>query len=121
MSLDAAARRRYARQLLLGEIGEKGQVRLSEARFRSGSTSDADAFAVAAEYLRRAGCLEDPDGDEVAVPDASLVDRFAGEAFLRGPAAAVVGAFSAVEHMRAALGLGEARELPPNLSLTGES
>ena len=70
MSLDAAARRRYARQLLLGEIGEAGQERLVLAKFCFEPGSDADAFAVAAEYLRRAGCTEDPDGIEVQVAAA---------------------------------------------------
>ena len=120
MSLDAAARRRYARQLFLGEIGEAGQERLLDARFRQGSASDADAFAVAAEYLRRAGCSADQGGDEVRVPDSAAVSRLAGQASLQEPAAAVAGAFCAVEHIKAALGLGEARELPSDLTLSSE-
>ena len=50
MRLDAAARRRYARQLLIGEIGESGQLRLLDAGFCHGADGDTDATAVAAEY-----------------------------------------------------------------------
>ncbi len=120
MSLDAAARRRYARQLLLGEIGESGQERLLAAGFRPGGDGDADAYAVAVEYLERAGCLADETGAEVRVPDASAVMRFAGSPALREPAAAVMGAFSAVEHLKEVLGLAVAREFPPELTLSDE-
>ncbi|UCH30781.1 MAG: hypothetical protein JSV06_07075 [Myxococcales bacterium] len=120
MSLDAAARRRYARQLLLGEIGEAGQKRLLTARCRRGSAADADAFAVAAEYLRRAGCSIDEGGEEVRIPDAVAVSRFAGTTSLHETAAAVVGAFCAVEHIKATLGLGDACEFPHALTLSSE-
>jgi len=121
LSLDAAARRRYARQLLLGEIGEAGQERLLAARFRSSAPSDPSAFAVAAAYLRRAGCVEGASGAEVRVPDAAAIDRLAGRASLREPAAAVVGAFCAVEHLKSVLGLSGARAFPADLSLSDES
>jgi hypothetical protein len=120
LSLDAAARRRYARQLLLGEIGESGQERLLEARFRRAADGDAEAYAVAAEYLRRAGCVEDESGSEVRVPDTDAVIRFAGSPALREPAAMVLGAFSAVEHLKEVLGISAARELPPELTLSTE-
>jgi len=120
LSLDAAARRRYARQLLLGEIGEAGQERLLEAGFRRGAEGDADATAVAAEYLERAGCSADGAGAELRVPDASDVMRFAGSPALREPAAAIMGAFSAVEHLKAVLGIADARELSPELTLSTE-
>ena len=120
MSLDAAVRRRYARQLLLGEIGEAGQERLLDARFRRGSASDANAFAVAADYLRRAGCSERETGDEVQVPDEAAVEQFAGSLHLVDPAAAIIGAFCAVEHIKEALGIAAARELPSELRLSDE-
>ena len=120
MKLDAAARRRYARQLLLGEIGESGQLRLLDAGFRQGSDSDADATAVAVEYLERAGCSADEAGAELRVPDTSAVLRFAGSPALREPAAAIVGAFSAVEHLKEILGVAAARELPIELTLSTE-
>jgi len=120
LSLDAAARRRYARQLLIGEIGESGQLRLLDAGFRHGADGDADATAVAAEYLERAGCSAAEAGVELRVPDASAVMRFAGSPALREPAAAIMGAFSAVEHLKEVLGLAAACELSPELTLSDE-
>ncbi len=120
MSLGAAARRRYARQLLLGEIGEAGQERLLDAEFAAGAVSDVSAFAAAADYLRRAGCSQADTGDEVSVPDGAAVARFAGEPSLMEPAAAIIGAFSAVEHLKAALGVAEARVFPTDLRLSSE-
>ena len=120
MTLDAATRRRYARQLLLGEIGEAGQARLLSARFAPGKSADMEAFSVAAEYLSRAGCAPHEEGDEVPVPDASSVMRFAGAESLRDAAAAVVGAFSAVEHLKTVLGIGEPRDFPSDVSMRGE-
>ena len=120
MTLDAAARRRYARQLLLGEIGEAGQECLLGSEFAAGAASDARAFASAAEYLRRAGCRETDAGREVLVPDAAAVTRFAGAPFLLEPAAAVIGAFSAVEHLKAILGIAEARGFPTDVQLNVE-
>jgi len=120
LSLDAAARRRYARQLLLGEIGELGQERLLESGFRHGAGGDGDACAVAADYLVRAGCPRDENGIEVRVPPASSVMRFAGSQALQEPAAAVMGAFAAVEHLKEVLGIAPAQELPPELKLSAE-
>lgn len=121
MSLDAAARRRFARQLLLGEIGEAGQERLLDANFTAGLASDASAFAAAADYLRRAGCPESERGRAVQVPDATEVARFAGAPFLNEPAAAVMGAFSAVEHLKEALGIGDAQGFPSDVRLSTEA
>lgn len=121
MSLDAAARRRYARQLLLGEIGEPGQERLLTAGFRCGADRDAGAYAVAAEYLERAGCPRDESGAELRVPSESAVMRFAGSPALREPAAVVMGAFSAVEHLKEVLGIAAACELPSELTLDTEA
>ena len=120
MSLDAAARRRYARQLLLGEIAEAGQERLLGAGFSKNAASDERAFAVAADYLRRAGCREVESGDEPAVPESQAVSRFAGSPSLAEPAAAVIGAFCAVEHLKAMLGMGEAVAFPADLRLRTE-
>ena len=121
MSLDAATRRRYARQLLLGEIGEAGQERLLDAGFRHGEAGDAEVAAVAAEYLERAGCAADQGGTLLCVPEATAVVRFAGSPALRGPAAAILGAFSAVEHLKEVLGIAAAGELPSELTLSDES
>jgi hypothetical protein len=118
--LSAAARRRYGRHLLLGEIGESGQERLMKAGFRLGPGRDADAYAVAAEYLERAGCLRKDDGQEVRIADRAAVLRFAGSPALRETAAAVAGAFAAVEHLKEVLGIAAARDLPPDLTLRTE-
>ena len=120
MSLDAAARRRYARQLLLGEIGETGQKRLLESGFRRRADGDGDAYAVAADYLERAGCPRDENGVEVRVPPASSVMRFASAPGLQEPAVAVMGAFAAVEHLKEVLGIATAREFPSELKLGNE-
>ena len=120
MSLDAATRRRYARQLLLGEVGEAGQERLLAARFRRDEGSDAEASVVSVDYLERAGCAVGVDGDTLDVPDQSAVMRFAGKASLAAPAAAIIGAFCAVEAMKRTLGCGETRDFPAELSLSTE-
>ena len=120
MSLDSAARRRYARHILLGEVGEAGQERLLGVRFRPGAGADEDAYAVAAEYLERAGCREDAQGDAVPVPDADAVAQFAGSAELRAPAAAIVGAFAAAEQIKRVLGVGTVRGFPSDARLSGE-
>ena len=115
MSLDATARRRYARQLLLGEIGEAGQERLSAAVFCRRAESDADAYAVAAEYLRRAGCREsESDGTPMRASSTDAVTHFAGSASLRAPAAAILGAFAAVEHLKEATTLLGISSFPPD-------
>ncbi|MGB8329947.1 MAG: hypothetical protein WCE62_07450 [Polyangiales bacterium] len=121
MSLDAAVRRRYERQILLDEIGETGQTRLLAARFRRGAGGDSGAYAVAVEYLERAGCSSDDAGVDLRVPPPEAVMRFAGCSALREPAAAVMGAFAAVEHLKQVLGIASARELPPDLSLSTET
>jgi len=118
--LDAAARRRYARQLILDEIGEAGQERLLGAGFRNGADGDADAYAVAAEYLQRAGCSEEQSGAVLRGPSPAAVMRFAGSQALAEPAAAIMGAFSAVEHLKAVLGIADARELSLELTLSTE-
>lgn len=118
MSLDAKARRRYARQLLLAEIGEVGQERLIASGFRGTADCEADAYAVAADYLERAGCFGNDEGAEVRVPPASEVMRFAGNASLRESAALVLGAYSAVEHLKRVLGIAPAHEVPTDLTLS---
>ena len=121
MTLESAARRRYARHVLLSEISDAGQETLLAACFRRGDEADENAYAVAAEYLGRAGCRPNERGDEVRVADTDAVLRFAGSPELAEPAAAVVGAFAAVEHLKAVLGVGTRRDFPSDLSLSTES
>ena len=47
--------------------------------------------------------------------------RFAGSPALAEPAAAILGAFSAVEHLEEVLGIAAARELPSELRLIDEA
>jgi len=121
LSLDAAARRRYARQLLVGEIGEAGQERLLGAGFRRGAGCDADAHDVAAEYLERAGCSANESAADLLLPSAGAVMRFAGSPALAEPASAIMGAFSAVEHLKEVLGIAAARDFPTELRLSNEA
>ena len=120
MSLDAAARRRYARQLLLGEIDEAGQVRLLDSRFRRTGGSDAEALAVAVDYLGRAGCSFGEGGTPLELPDEAAVSSFAGAPELCACAAAVMGAFAAVEYIKESLGMCGATEFPEGLRLRAE-
>jgi molybdopterin-synthase adenylyltransferase len=85
LPLDEATIRRYARQLLLREIGGAGQQKLLAARARARG-------AVAAEYLRRAGVTV----EELPEPPASPVDRW-----LRG-------SLEAVAEIKRILGLASA-------------
>ena len=64
--------------------------------------------------------LMDEHGDEVHVPDEETVARFAGTAALQEPAAAVIGAFCAVEHLKGVLGLDAPRDFPSDLWLSKE-
>ena len=121
MSLDAAARRRFARQLLLGEIGEAGQERLLQAGFRSDLGCDEDAYTAAADYLRRAGCVPDETGEPVLAPDVEAVRQLAGSPALRDAAALIAGSFAAVEHLKEVLGIAAARPLPSDLKLSSEA
>lgn len=106
MRLDTTARRLYVRQILLGEIGEAGQARLFAAAFRPGAECDADAYAVAREYLLRAGCPEDERaGTPLDEATEATVTRLAGDPSLRPAAAAVLGALLAVQHIKRALDL----------------
>ena len=120
MSHDPATRRRFARQLLLGEVGEAGVERLLESDFRQEARSDATAYRVAADYLQRAGCVPDPAGDPVGLPEREVVLRFAGSTDLFEPAAAIVGAFCATEHLKAVLGIAEPSAFPHELRLVPE-
>lgn len=118
MSLSAAAKQRYPRQILLGEIGEQGQARLLRSRFGRDERSDAKAYATAAEYLRRAGCTEDASAEPLRVPGSAAVEAFAGgEPRYQEAARTILGALSAVEFLKHALQLPAGGELPRDLSL----
>ena len=94
--------------------------RLLESKFRWETRSDATAYRVAADYLQRAGCVPDPTGGPVGLPEREAVLRFAGSMDLYEPAAAIMGAFCATEHLKAVLGIGEPSAFPHELRLAPE-
>lgn len=106
--LDREARARYARQISLPEIGEQGQLRLSQTRVRCQS-------AVTATYLERAGVeVARGTGAEPAI----AVE--AGDPALREAAAFLSGALTAVEALKSALGAGAPLQLPQPFRLSEE-
>jgi hypothetical protein len=136
MALSARDRGRYARHLLLPEIGLAGQERLLCERVRFAAGASEEASAVAREYLVRAGLTVSARGEErlpeeppageanaarvVSLPDDDAIEQLAGEPMLAHAAAALAGALAAVETLKAALGLARPVEEPwGQLSLTG--
>jgi hypothetical protein len=113
-------RHRHARHLLLSEIGEQGQARLCATRVVFPESADPSAGAVARDYLTRAGLHVAPVGIIAPVPCAAAIRTLAGRPELEPAAAALAGAFAAVEAIKAALDLPRS-ELPADLSLGGES
>jgi hypothetical protein len=110
---------RYARHRLLTEIGDSGQLRLSAASFRLAAGADAQASAWARGYLERAGpCIAEGGAcHELAVPSSTEVSALAGRPLLREAAAALAGAFAAVEAIKRVTGAGQPASLPPGLVL----
>lgn len=101
---------RYARHVMLPEIGEAGQARLAARRLTL--RGDAAAVACATEYLARAGMTTD-GGDTVDV-----VAVRPGRPELEVAAAFLAGAWTAVEVIKATLEVGVAAPAP-DLPLTG--
>ncbi len=119
--LTAEQRTRYARHLLLAELGEEGQERLCAARVRLRGGADARASAAAGDYLARAGVTVAEDGVELAaLPASDDVARLAGDALLEDAAAILAGAFVAVEAIKRAAGVGTAAALPARYALQSE-
>ena len=118
MSLTAAQRSRYARHLLLREVGEQGQARLCEAEVAVTQAADEDAAAIARDYLGRAGItVADAAPLECDVSTGDEVTRLAGGPLLRDAAAALAGAFAAVETIKQITGAGQPGQLPAEFSL----
>ncbi len=112
MSLTARERTRYARHLLLPEVGLSGQARLLSAQVELAGDGHPVAAAFARTYLERAGLKVqgEPSAASLQIPvaDASTVARLAGHrAALLPAAAALSGALSAVEAIKEILRLGE--------------
>lgn len=121
MPLGPAQRARYARHLLLPELGEAGQLKLLAARVRPAEGADGEAWEVAREYLARAGVEEDAaEGTPIALPNAAELAALAGEPELVEAARALAGAFCAVEAIKSLAGLGVPAALPAAFSLSSE-
>jgi hypothetical protein len=125
MGLSDAQRARYARHLLLPELGETGQLRLLAAEARPGGAADAGALAVARGYLSRAGLGIATDACDTAIaldiPDSAGVARLAGAPELVDAARALAGAFAAVEAIKAAAQIGVRGELAQEFSLAAHA
>lgn len=122
--LDARARTLYGRQVLLPEIGNEGQAKLLDARvvLEGGPSQGA---AVCKDYLQRAGIQVVSQADDavpVSLPAAPQVEKLSGgDPALCVAAEALVGAFVAVETIKAATGAGRAAPFPSDLSLSPET
>jgi len=107
-ALDATARTRFARQILLHEIGARGQSRLLETRFDAPATR---AGGIAADYLERAGLGRGRIAEgalALALPPEGSSDESGTPASIRD---ALAGSFAAVEMLKQALDLGHAHVL----------
>ena len=90
--------RRYARQMLLPEIGEEGQRRLGSAT--ASVAGDGLVHEIAATYAARAGMGRIARGP---IDEHALAPSFLQHA---APRATVAGARSALAALRDALGVG---------------
>jgi len=104
---------RFARHLLLSQIGEAGQLRLCATQVRACADADPRAALVAYRYLERAGMhvSTQADGEVIALPSPEALHALAGRVELEGAAAALAGAFAAVEAIKHALGVGTSATL----------
>lgn len=116
-SLSATERARYSRHTLLPEIGVAGQEQLCRAVIQLRPDADDEARTVARDYLERAGVtvIERTD-TTMAVADARTIDQSATPS-LRHAAAALAGAFAAVEAIKSITGAGQPAEFPAHLTL----
>ena len=104
MGLRVSDRARYARQLLLPQIGEIGQARLLTSMLVAPASADRGTLAVTRAYLERAGVrvVDAPVEGAEAEPLQSLprgddIARIAGRPELHEAARALVGALSALQ------------------------
>jgi hypothetical protein len=112
--LSPAARQRYARHILLAEVGETGQQRLCIAQAQLPADADPRAASIARDYLERAGLsVETRPAAREPQLNREAVGKLAGDPALESAAAALLGALHAVEVIKAELELGQP------LALTG--
>lgn len=91
---------RFARHILLPEIGERGQARLAASSVRPVG-GDERAREVARTYLARAGVGLHEEGRPAPIPDVR-----AGRPELAEAASYLAGALAAVEVVKAIVGAG---------------
>lgn len=116
MGLSERDRQRYARHLLLTQVGEAGQERLLAAKLRVHADADRGVLEVARTYLERAGLSltvrdagSEPDSlhtaqaDELRLPSSEDVARVAGGVELAEAARALLGALAAVSAIQRAV------------------
>lgn len=109
MSVSPHQARRYARQMLLAEIGVEGQARLCATACSPSAGADSRAAQTASDYLARAGLVVDRGtGVPVRLPGPSQVAAIAGNPVLGEAATALLGALAAVETVKQVLGVGRA-------------
>jgi hypothetical protein len=135
--LDREARTRYARQISIAEIGERGQQLLlsgerapfsrpaGEAVVHEGrfAPSRPDSARVAAMYLERAGAAvkaEPTSGREIESASDQIIAKRAGHPALCEAAAFLIGALDAVEAIKVVLDAGTPLMLPDDFRLIGE-
>lgn len=123
--LTDADKAKYARQILLTELGLAGQERLVATRLQWTGDADPRASEVASAYLERAGVgahVPAADAREVAVEvaTAGLVAHVAGDAALEDCAAWLLGAFAAVEAIKSAAGAGTPATVRSDFVLSSE-
>jgi hypothetical protein len=122
--LPDADKQLYARQILLPELGLAGQERLALAAVRVASDADARVSVIARDYLARGGVgvRASRGAATVSVNAASTpeVARVAGDPALEGCAAWLLGAFAAVEAIKAAGDLGTAAAFEADFVLARE-
>jgi hypothetical protein len=110
VSLSERDRTRFARHLLLTQLGEAGQERLLEARLVAPAEADPGALEVAHAYLTRAGAevlVAGADGaSALSLPTTAQVERVAGSAALLEAARALLGALAAVDAIKRVASLG---------------
>ncbi len=115
-------KQRFARQLLLVDVGVPGQQKLCGAGLSVAADADADALDVAREYLLRAGVRGDVTEPKLSVqlrvPTSAAVEALAGDPALRVAACWLAGSFAAVEAIKEIVGVGQAASLHADLTLT---
>ena len=105
---------RYARHLLLSQLGEAGQARLLRTSVHAGIDADRGVLAVARCYLERAGVFvlthdslpeHGSSAEELALVSSDEVERMAGVPALEEATRALLGALAAVRVIQEVVGL----------------